>query len=144
MDIARTLGSTAVLVGAPKSLRYNDHQIGQGPALHRLACERGLEGIVSKCIDGRYQTGRRAWLKMKCLNPLGFPIGEVATGLLTMMLSNPGFYSVVAEKNGKSWAATFSTNTVRSPDGPQNDTLRLLAPQPGTSSPSSGAYCWPP
>jgi len=23
------------------------HQIGQGPAFHRLACERGLEGIVS-------------------------------------------------------------------------------------------------
>jgi hypothetical protein len=107
MDIARTLGSTAVLVGALKSLRYNDHQIGQGPALHRLACERGLEGIVSKCIDGRYQTGRRAWLKMKCLNPLGFPIGEVATGLLTMMLSNPGFYSVVAEKNGNVVGSNF-------------------------------------
>jgi hypothetical protein len=124
MDIACTLGSTAFLVGAPKSLRYNDHQIGQGPALHCLACERGLEGIVSKCIDGRYQTGRRAWLKTKCLNPLGFPIGGGGHGSLNqgerfadrarygllycalntathpMMLWNPGFYSVVAEKNG--------------------------------------------
>jgi hypothetical protein len=106
MDIACTLGSTAFLVGAPKSLRYNDHQIGQGPALHRLACERGLEGIVSKCIDGRYQTGR-AWLKTKCLNPLGFPSAEVATGLLTMMLSNPGFRSVVAEKNGNVVGSNF-------------------------------------
>jgi DNA ligase D-like protein (predicted ligase) len=58
----------ALLVGAPKSLRYNDHQIGQGPAIHRLACERGLEGIVSKRIDGRYEPGRRTWLKTKCLN----------------------------------------------------------------------------
>jgi predicted N-acetyltransferase YhbS len=32
--------------------------------------------------------------------PWDFPSAEVATGLLTMMLSNPGFYSVVAEKNG--------------------------------------------
>jgi ATP-dependent DNA ligase len=56
------------LVGAPKSLQYNDHQIGQGPAFHRSACEHSLEGIVSKCIDGRYETSRRAWLKTKCLN----------------------------------------------------------------------------
>jgi DNA ligase D-like protein (predicted ligase) len=56
------------LVGAPKSLRYNDHQIGQGPAFHRLACEHGLEGIVSKRIDGRYEPDRRTWLKTKCLN----------------------------------------------------------------------------
>jgi DNA ligase D-like protein (predicted ligase) len=58
----------AFLVGAPESLRYNDDQIGQGPAFHRLACERGLEGIVSKRIDGRYEPGRRTWLKTKCLN----------------------------------------------------------------------------
>jgi len=37
----------SLLNGAPNSLRYNDHQIGHGPAFHRLACERGLEGIVS-------------------------------------------------------------------------------------------------
>jgi ATP-dependent DNA ligase len=49
-------------------LRYNDHQIGQGPAFHRLACEHGLEGIVSKRVDGRYEPDRRSWLKIKCLN----------------------------------------------------------------------------
>jgi DNA ligase D-like protein (predicted ligase) len=58
----------AFLVGAPESLRYNDHQIGQGPAFHRLACKHGLEGIVSKRIDGRYEPDRRTWLKTKCLN----------------------------------------------------------------------------
>jgi bifunctional non-homologous end joining protein LigD len=56
------------LVGAPESLRYNDHQIGHGPAFHRLACEHGLEGIVSKRINGRYEPDRRTWLKTKCLN----------------------------------------------------------------------------
>jgi bifunctional non-homologous end joining protein LigD len=58
----------ALLVGAPKSLRYHDHQIGQGAAFHRSACEHGLEGIVSKHIDGRYEPDRRTWLKTKCLN----------------------------------------------------------------------------
>jgi hypothetical protein len=58
----------AFLVGAPRSLRYNDHQIGQGPAFHRLACEHGLEGIVSKRIDGRYEPDLRTWRKTKCLN----------------------------------------------------------------------------
>ena len=57
-----------LLNGAPSSLHYNDHQIGHGPALHRLACERGLEGIVSKRVDGRYEPDRRSWLKTKCLN----------------------------------------------------------------------------
>ena len=37
----------SLLDGAPDCLRYNDHQIGHGPAIHRLACEHGVEGIVS-------------------------------------------------------------------------------------------------
>jgi bifunctional non-homologous end joining protein LigD len=57
-----------LLKGAPTALQYNDHQIGHGPAFHRLACEHGLEGIVSKRISGRYEPDRRAWLKTKCLN----------------------------------------------------------------------------
>jgi DNA ligase D-like protein (predicted ligase) len=57
-----------LLHGAPDSLRYNDHQIGHGPEFHRLACQQGLEGIVSKRTDGRYEPDRRTWLKIKCLN----------------------------------------------------------------------------
>jgi ATP-dependent DNA ligase len=58
----------SLLHSAPNSLRYNDHQIGHGPAFHRLACERRLEGIVSKRTNGRYEPDRRTWLKIKCLN----------------------------------------------------------------------------
>jgi ATP-dependent DNA ligase len=58
----------SLLSGAPDCLRYNDHQIGQGPAFHRLACEHGVEGIVSKRTNGRYEPDRRTWLKIKCLN----------------------------------------------------------------------------
>jgi ATP dependent DNA ligase C terminal region len=53
---------------APESLRYNDHQIGRGPEFHRLACEHGVEGIVSKRANDRYEPDRHTWLKIKCLN----------------------------------------------------------------------------
>ena len=39
--------------------------------------------------------------------PWDFPSAEVATGLLTMMLSNPGFYSVVAENEGTIVGSNF-------------------------------------
>jgi DNA ligase D-like protein (predicted ligase) len=57
-----------LLANAPDPLRYNDHQIGRGPAFHGLACQHGLEGIVSKRANGRYEPDRRSWLKTKCLN----------------------------------------------------------------------------
>jgi ATP-dependent DNA ligase len=66
--VDRKIRLEAFLIGAPQSLRYNDHQIGHGPAFHRLACEHGLEGIVSKRINDRYEPDRRTWLKTKCLN----------------------------------------------------------------------------
>jgi ATP-dependent DNA ligase len=34
-----------LLGDAPSCLQYTDHQIGRGPASHRLACEHGLGGI---------------------------------------------------------------------------------------------------
>ena len=57
-----------LLADAPSYLQYTDHQIGRGPAFHRLACEHGLEGIVSKRVNAPYEPGRRTWLKVKCLN----------------------------------------------------------------------------
>ena len=66
--VERKARLASLLNGAPEFLRYNDHQIGHGPEFHRLACEHGLEGIVSKRINGRYEPDRRSWLKVKCLN----------------------------------------------------------------------------
>jgi bifunctional non-homologous end joining protein LigD len=57
-----------LLTDAPAALQYSDHQIGHGPDFHRLVCERGLEGVVSKRVNGRYEPDRRSWLKVKCLN----------------------------------------------------------------------------
>ncbi len=66
--VERKTRLASLLNGMPNSLRYSDHQIGHGPEFHRLACKHGLEGIVSKRTNGRYEPGRRTWLKIKCLN----------------------------------------------------------------------------
>ena len=50
----------ALLVGAPESLRYNDHQIGQGPAFHRLAASAASKASSrSASIVGMSPIGAR-------------------------------------------------------------------------------------
>ena len=66
--VERKTRLASLLRGASDSLRYNDHQIGNGVEFHRVACQHGVEGIVSKRINGRYEPDRRTWLKIKCLN----------------------------------------------------------------------------
>jgi bifunctional non-homologous end joining protein LigD len=36
-----------------------------GEALFEAVCERDLEGIVAKRLDGRYRPGERGWIKIK-------------------------------------------------------------------------------
>jgi bifunctional non-homologous end joining protein LigD len=48
-------------------IRYSDHVVGRGDEFFRQACQRGLEGIVSKRRDVAYRPGRNdCWLKTKC------------------------------------------------------------------------------
>ena len=66
------------LVARAKSsaIRYSDHVIGKGAAFYALACERGLEGIVSKRRDKPYLPGRNlSWQKTKCLLRQEFVVG---------------------------------------------------------------------
>jgi bifunctional non-homologous end joining protein LigD len=54
--------------GPPGVIRYSDHVIGDGAAFLALACQRGLEGIISKRRDRPYLPGRgTTWVKTKCL-----------------------------------------------------------------------------
>jgi bifunctional non-homologous end joining protein LigD len=39
-----------------------------GEALFEAICERELEGIVAKRVDGRYRPGERGWIKIKNRN----------------------------------------------------------------------------
>jgi bifunctional non-homologous end joining protein LigD len=54
--------------GAPGVIRYSDHVEGSGREFFALACQRGLEGIISKRRDQPYTPGRGlGWVKTKCL-----------------------------------------------------------------------------
>jgi bifunctional non-homologous end joining protein LigD len=48
-------------------VRYLSHVAEHGEDFHRVAADRGLEGIVAKLRRSRYETGRRSrsWLKLK-------------------------------------------------------------------------------
>ena len=49
------------------SLRYSEHLAAEGTAVHAQACQKGLEGIVSKLAGAPYVAGRqKSWLKIKC------------------------------------------------------------------------------
>lgn len=86
--------------GRAGRVRYSDHVTGSGAEFFALACERGLEGIVSKRRDQPYSPGRgRGWLKTKCLRRQELVIGGFTdpggsrTGLGALLL---GYYA-----NGK-------------------------------------------
>jgi bifunctional non-homologous end joining protein LigD len=53
---------------APGVVKYSDHVLGSGREFFALACQRGLEGIISKRRDKPYLPGRGpTWQKTKCL-----------------------------------------------------------------------------
>jgi bifunctional non-homologous end joining protein LigD len=62
--------------GQPGVIRYSDHVVGSGAEFFALACERGLEGIVSKRRDQPYRPGRGpTWQKTKCLQRQELVVG---------------------------------------------------------------------
>jgi bifunctional non-homologous end joining protein LigD len=57
-------------------VRYSDHIVGQGTEVLANACHMGLEGVVSKRVDGPYIRSRDpSWAKTKCLQRQEFVIG---------------------------------------------------------------------
>ena len=58
------------------------HALADGPALLRASLESGLEGVVGKRTDSRYEAGRRskAWLKVKAMQSGDFVIGGYTRG----------------------------------------------------------------
>lgn len=71
-----------------------------GPALHKQACQLGLEGIISKKLSGLYRPGdRRDWTKSKCRARQEF----VICGYTPPKSSLPAFSSLVLGtfENGK-------------------------------------------
>jgi bifunctional non-homologous end joining protein LigD len=78
--------------GNTTTLRYSDHQDGNGILFFKKACEYGLEGIVSKRADSAYDSTRnRSWLKIKCSKQQEF----VIAGYTPSSKGLPGFGSLI-------------------------------------------------
>jgi ATP-dependent DNA ligase len=46
-------------------LVFSEGIVGSGRAFFEAVCQKGLEGVVAKRLDGRYRPSRRAWIKIK-------------------------------------------------------------------------------
>jgi bifunctional non-homologous end joining protein LigD len=66
----------------PSPLVQLVHASEDGVALHAAALASGMEGVVGKRKDSRYEAGRRsaAWLKVKATNSADFVVGGYTTG----------------------------------------------------------------
>jgi bifunctional non-homologous end joining protein LigD len=57
---------TRLLLKARPGVRLSEHLDGDGETIFRHACALGAEGIVAKCRDRPYRSGRCAdWVKVK-------------------------------------------------------------------------------
>lgn len=74
LEARKTKLESVIIIG--DSLRYSDHYEQQGKALFELAREKGLEGIVAKKRESRYEERRSSdWLKIKVRRHLECVIG---------------------------------------------------------------------
>jgi bifunctional non-homologous end joining protein LigD len=66
-----------IIPGDGGRLRYSESLPGPSQSILKLAQKLGLEGIMAKRQDSKYETGQRsgAWLKIKAVNQQEFVIG---------------------------------------------------------------------
>jgi bifunctional non-homologous end joining protein LigD len=83
-------------------LRYSEHFAVDGAEMYKQACNKGLEGIISKRADALYVGGRqKTWLKVKCslrqefiiIGYSGAKSGERALGALYVGYKKDGVLS---------------------------------------------------
>jgi bifunctional non-homologous end joining protein LigD len=64
---------------AHTAIQYGDHFEVDGPELYAHACKIGLEGVVSKIRDSKYNSGRgNDWVKKTCAQRETLPIAGFA------------------------------------------------------------------
>jgi bifunctional non-homologous end joining protein LigD len=64
-----------ILPEAKSRLRYSEHIVGSGEQLLGKFCDAGLEGVISKQVNGRYVGSRNGgWLKTKCIKRQEFVV----------------------------------------------------------------------
>ena len=115
----------ALIGGRCEVVRFCDHLLGDGPALHRHAHAAGLEGIVSKRVSSRYRPGIRSrdWLKVKCWHPYRFTV--------TAVLAD-GLKVADGEGNAAGIVSVWSRRTLASLSPGMEVAVKALAWRPGT------------
>ena len=130
----RKLALAQLLKAGPSgsALRLSDHVVGEGEAFFASACRLGLEGIISKRRDARYEGGRgKTWLKVKCLARQEFVIGgytdpegsRVGIGALLLGV-NEGAQLVFAGKVGTG----FTSKTLKALEARLKPLVRATSP----------------
>ncbi len=91
-------GLVGPLIDERSAIQFSDHVEGEGDALFAQASRLGLEGIVSKKADARYQQTRsQTWVKVKRVE-----IGEfVAVGFMSNMPKAASSLIVAEERDGE-------------------------------------------
>jgi bifunctional non-homologous end joining protein LigD len=104
-------------------VRFSDHVEGEGERLFEAAAAQGLEGVVAKRADSRYESGRRSrsWLKLKAprtarLAVVGWREGRGSRERLGALL--------VAWRRGDAWVYAGSVGS-----GLDEATIDALAPR---------------
>ena len=81
------------MVGPASPLQISEHVQGHGRAFFEQASQLGVEGVISKRLDGSYQQTRsRSWLKIKCRQSddftiVGYSPSEAAGGIGALLLA---------------------------------------------------------
>lgn len=119
-------------VSGRSAIQLSDHVEGEGDALYERASELGLEGIVSKRADAKYQSGRTStWVKVKA-KPIGdfviagYTTSAAAGGLASLALAE--FVDGELEYRGKcgtGFDAPMLAQLLRRLEPLQDPTLKL-------------------
>ncbi|TBG70921.1 non-homologous end-joining DNA ligase [Rhizobium leguminosarum] len=73
LDMRRHLLEDLVPAGEQGDIRLSEEIEADGDQLLASACEHGLEGIIAKCRNAPYRSGRLGdWLKIKCVQSDSF------------------------------------------------------------------------
>lgn len=119
-------------VSGRSAIQLSDHVESNGDVLYERASEMGLEGIVSKRADAKYQSGRTStWVKVKS-KPIGdfviagYTVSAAAGGLASLALAE--FVDGELEYRGKcgtGFDAPMLAQLLRRLEPLQDSTLKL-------------------
>lgn len=126
------------LIPAGGRIQFSEALPGAGDAVYHLACEAGLEGIVSKRLDGVYRSGSTMnWRKIKCFVEKEMDIigvkRETGKPAMVLMADNGrymggAFVTFKADKRQTLWSLAQEKGGAPAPKGLAKEKAEWLRP----------------